>query len=104
MATAEADFLALPQSISRIEFFGPQPLHGEPVATTVRIVELEPRSVRADLELTWQGTVYVRITGWVDRRFDSDPPLWLMLREPEHHLLASAQPGGYVAVEERWKD
>ena len=104
MATAESDFLALPQSIDRIEFFGPQPPPGEMVATTVRIVEVEPRTVRADLELTWNGSLCVRITGWVDRRFDSDPPLWLMLREPEHHLLATPTPKGYVAVEERWSD
>jgi acyl transferase domain-containing protein len=104
MATAESDFLALPQSIERIEFFGPQPPAGEMVTTTVRIVELEPRTVRADLELSWNGAITVRITGWVDRRFDSDPELWLMLREPEHHLLASPTANGYVAVEERWKD
>jgi hypothetical protein len=104
MATAESDFLALPQSIERIEFFGPQPPAGETVTTTVRIVELEPRTVRADLELSWNGALTVRITGWVDRRFDSDPELWLMLREPEHHLLASPTANGYVAVEERWRD
>ena len=92
MATAESDFLALPQSIERIEFFGPQPPAGELVTTTVRIVELEPWTVRADLELSWNGALVVRITGWVDRRFDSDPELWLMLREPEHHLLASPPP------------
>ncbi|HEV3265481.1 MAG TPA: beta-ketoacyl synthase N-terminal-like domain-containing protein [Acidimicrobiales bacterium] len=104
MATAESDFLALPQSIDRIEFFGPQPPPGAMVATTVRIVEVQPRTVRADLELIWNGSLCVRITGWVDRRFDSDPPLWLMLRESEHHLLASPTPKGYVAVEERWSD
>ncbi|HWE69674.1 MAG TPA: beta-ketoacyl synthase N-terminal-like domain-containing protein [Acidimicrobiales bacterium] len=104
MATAESEFLALPQSIERIEFFGSQPPIGEPVATTVRIVDLGPRTMRADLELVWNGSVTVRITGWVDRRFDSDPPLWLMLREPEDHLLASPTASGYLAVEERWGD
>jgi acyl transferase domain-containing protein len=104
MATAESEFLALPQSIERIEFFGRQPPVGETVATTVRIVDLGPRTMRADLELVWNGSVVVRITGWVDRRFDSDAPLWLMLREPEDHLLASPTASGYVAVEERWGD
>jgi hypothetical protein len=104
MATAESDFLALPQSIERIEFFGPQPPAGEMTSATVRIAELGPRTMRADLELLWHGSLIVRITGWVDRRFDSDPPLWLMLRQPEHHLLASPTARGYVAVEERWSD
>jgi hypothetical protein len=104
MATVAQDFLALPQSIERIERFGPQPPAGAAVATTVRITELTDRTVRADLELVWQGEVHVRITGWVDRRFDSDEALWRMLREPEHHLLATPQPSGPVAVEERWRD
>ena len=104
MATAEADFLALPQSIERIELFGPPPPPGEIIPTTVRIVELDARTVRADLELIHDDRVAVRITGWVDRRFDSDAALWLMLREPEHHLLASPIGAGYVAVEERWRD
>jgi hypothetical protein len=104
MATADQDFLALPQSIERIERFGPPPPVGAVVPMTVRIVELTDRTVKADLELLWDGAVNVRITGWVDRRFDSDEPLWLMLREPEHHLLATALPSGVVAVEERWRD
>ena len=104
MASADQDFLALPQSIDRIERFGPPPPHGSLVTTTVRITELTPRTVRADLELSQDGAVTVRITGWVDRRFDSDESLWLMLREPEHHLLATPLPSGVVAVAERWRD
>ena len=79
MATADADFLALPQSIERIEWFGPRPPDGERVSTTVRIADLDDRTVRADLELVWDGSVVTRIAGWVDRRFDSDPQLWCML-------------------------
>ncbi len=104
MATADADFLALPQSIERIEFFGPPLPPGTMVDTTVRIVDLDARTVRADLELGVHDRVAVRITGWVDRRFDSDADLWLMLRQPEHHLLATPIDAGYVAVEERWRD
>src|SRR5262249_37489702 len=70
----------------------------------VRIRELTDRTVRADLELVHDGAVCIRITGWVDRRFDSDEPLWQMLREPEHHLLATPLESGVVAVEERWRD
>jgi acyl transferase domain-containing protein len=104
MATAESNFLALPQSIDSIEFFGIQPPPGEIVDTFVRITELGPRTMRADFELVWNGSVVVRIGGWLDRRFDSDAPLWQMLREPEHHLLASPTETGYLAVEERWID
>ena len=104
MATSPIDFIALPQSIDRIEYFGPQPPPGETVTTKVRIVDLQPRTLRSDLELIWNGAVVVRITGWVDRRFDSDPPLLLMHREPEHRLVATQTGEGYLAVEERWGD
>ncbi len=105
MATAEADFLALPQSIESIELFGPPLPVGAHVDTTVRITDLDARTVRADLELRDEhDRVAVRIIGWVDRRFDSDADLWLMLRQPEHHLLATPTEPGYVAVEERWRD
>jgi phosphopantetheinyl transferase (holo-ACP synthase) len=71
----------------------------------VRITGLEDRTVRADLELVdVDGRVAVRITGWVDRRFDSDPPLWEMLRHPEQHLVGTVAPAGFVVVDERWRD
>jgi phosphopantetheinyl transferase len=60
--------------------------------------------VGADLELVEDGRLRTRITNWVDRRFDSDPDLWAMLRDPEERLLASPRPGGYVLVTERWPD
>ncbi|MDD9370590.1 MAG: 4'-phosphopantetheinyl transferase superfamily protein, partial [Acidimicrobiales bacterium] len=104
MATATSDFLALPQSIERIDLFRALP-QGRRYATRVRITGFDDRTVRADLELIDDdGCVAVRITGWVDRRFDSDPPLWDMLRDPETHLLGTVAPAGFVVVDERWKD
>ena len=104
MATATSDFLALPQSIERIDLFRALP-PGRRYATRVRITGFDDRTVRADLELVDDdGRVAVRITGWVDRRFDSDPPLWDMLRDPETHLLGTVAPAGFVVVDERWKD
>ncbi|HEX5367627.1 MAG TPA: beta-ketoacyl synthase N-terminal-like domain-containing protein [Acidimicrobiales bacterium] len=104
MATASSDFLALPQSIERVELFGPLPPAGARLAVSVRIAELSERTVRADLELVHGGRVVVRIDGWVDRRFDSDAELWRMCREPEHHLLSTVGPGGILVVDERWRD
>jgi acyl transferase domain-containing protein len=104
MATAHSNFLGLPQSIERIEFFEDQPSAGDAVDVTVRITEVSQRSTTADIELLRSGSVVTRITGWVNRRFDSDPPLWRMLREPDRHLVSSAFAPGLVAVEERWRD
>jgi hypothetical protein len=58
----------------------------------------------ADLELLHEGGVFARITRWVDRRFDSDEPLWTSLRDPERLLVASPVGEDFVAVEERWSD
>jgi acyl transferase domain-containing protein len=104
MASASSDFLALPQSIDGIDYFGPQPSPGDVVETKVRITELTARTMSADLELLCEGGVFARITRWVDRRFDSDESLWTSLRDPEHLLVASPVGEDVVAVEERWSD
>jgi hypothetical protein len=104
MATSSSDFLALPQSIDRIEFLGRRPAPGAMVETKVRITELTDRTMSADLELLHAGAVCARITRWVDRRFDSDAPLWTSLRHPERLLVASPVGEDFVAVEERWSD
>jgi hypothetical protein len=70
----------------------------------VRISELTDRTMSADLELLHEGGVFARITRWVDRRFDSDEPLWTSLRHPERLLVASPVGEEFVAVEERWSD
>jgi hypothetical protein len=104
MASASSDFLALPQSIDGIDYFGPPPSPGDMVETKVRITELTGRTMSADLELLHEGGVFARITKWVDRRFDSDAPLWTSLRDPEQLLVASPVGEDFVAVEERWGD
>jgi phosphopantetheinyl transferase len=103
MMNAERDFLALPHAIERIEWFGPLPV-GARVAVRVRIVAFDDQIVRADLELTHQGSVLVRITGSVDRRFESDPNLFEMALQPDHRILATMTPHGFAVVDERWRD
>src|SRR5262249_44950640 len=89
--------------IDRVELFAPFPADGAAVETFVKITALDDRSVRADLQLVHEGQVLVRITGWEDRRFDSDAPLWAMLRDPDRHLLATIEPDGFAIVDERWR-
>jgi phosphopantetheinyl transferase len=103
MENVDRDFLALPESIERIELFQPLPV-GARVTTRVRDATLGDRTVRANLELLHGGAVAVRVTGWVSRRFESDPHLWEMLRFPEQRLLATITPQGFAVVDERWRD
>ena len=69
-------FRRCPSRLSASSGSGRGPPDGERASTTVRIADLDHRTVRADLELVWAGSVVTRIAGWVDRRFDSDPQLW----------------------------
>jgi phosphopantetheinyl transferase (holo-ACP synthase) len=103
-ATAEDNFLALPLSIERIELFGPFPGRGERLDAVVLIRSVDERMVRCDMELVQDDHVLVKVTGWIDRRFDSDEQLWEMVRYPEREPISSFAPAGYAMVTERWRD
>lgn len=104
MISTQQDRLALPVSIDELAFYGPQPPHGDGVDAQVRITDLDPGRVRADHELRHDGRLWCRITGWEDRRFQSDDLLWPMFVHPEHNLLTEPQRGGWELVRERWPD
>ena len=53
------------------------------------------RSV-ADLMLAKNGRVWARISGWEDRRFDTDPRLWEVMLRPETNVLADTKPEGFA--------
>ncbi|MBE7324086.1 polyketide synthase dehydratase domain-containing protein [Nocardioides sp. Y6] len=103
-ARADRDRLVLPTSVDSFAFFGEHPPAGAMVDCVVNCTELAESHVRADLELTVDGRVWCRITGWEDRRFQSDDRLFTLLREPGDHLLALPQPGGWFLVAEGWPD
>ncbi len=99
----DRDRLVLPTSLDRIRYFGPHPAPGTRVECIVNITHLDATTARADLELTVDGTLWVRIEGWEDRRFQTDDGMFVMLRNPRL-LLAEPQPGGWMLITERWHD
>ncbi len=103
-ARVAQDRLVLPTSVEEFAFFGEHPAPGTRVRCVVNTTEIAEQHVRADLELTVEGRVWCRITGWEDRRFQSDERLFTLLREPGEHLLARPQPGGWFLVSEGWPD
>jgi phosphopantetheinyl transferase len=104
LVTEEVNSYCLPQSIDRIELYGPLP-PGERFTNRVRITDLQPRTVTADLELTDRtGTVVARILGSTVRRFNSDGHLWGVSRFPATNPLSTRLPSGVVVVDERWRD
>jgi phosphopantetheinyl transferase (holo-ACP synthase) len=98
-----ADRLAMPVRVERIALLSAAPAVGTRVACRVRMRHVGDQSVRADLELTSSTGAYARITGWEDRRFDSDDPVWRVLMYPERNALAEpAGDGGHVVAREHW--
>jgi phosphopantetheinyl transferase len=98
METATRDRLAMPVGVERIRFFAPHPRAGAMIDCDVTIRALEERRVVADLQLYG----WCEITGWEDRRFDTDDRLWDVLIWPEHHSL-SANLQDFVLFEDTYR-
>ena len=62
-----------------------------------------PRSPRT---CSWStsGRVWAELTGWQDRRFDTDPGIRAVDRFPGDEHALHARPGGWTLVHERWPD
>jgi acyl transferase domain-containing protein/phosphopantetheinyl transferase len=103
MAKNEANRMALPVHIDKIDFYGPRPEAGERFACDVRIRKQDERSVVADLTLTQDGEVWAKITGWEDRRFDTDARLWNVMLHPERHALAAPDLEGFTLFDDTYR-
>ncbi|MEV5800005.1 beta-ketoacyl synthase N-terminal-like domain-containing protein [Streptomyces collinus] len=104
MATRTERTVVFPVQIRHLRFHGPQPAPGTPVTCLLRVTSLTDTVLEADAELTTDGRVWARLTGWQDRRFDNDPRTRPVERFPERHTLSEARPGGWALVHERWPD
>ncbi|MEU2063971.1 beta-ketoacyl synthase N-terminal-like domain-containing protein [Streptomyces sp. NPDC013455] len=104
MATRTERTVVFPVRLGEARFHGPHPAPGTGVHCVLRITSLTDTLLEADAELTVGGRVWARLTGWQDRRFDNDPTTRPVERFPERHTLATAMPGGWALVHERWPD
>ncbi|MDE0914163.1 MAG: beta-ketoacyl synthase N-terminal-like domain-containing protein [Planctomycetota bacterium] len=84
----ETDRMALPVRVEKVNFFGPPPAVGTEFDCTTRIHSCGERQVIGDIELVRDGRVHARLEGWEDRRFESNPREWPVIRYPERNLLA----------------
>ncbi|WP_110180681.1 4'-phosphopantetheinyl transferase superfamily protein [Nocardioides solisilvae] len=100
----DRDRMVLPTTMDSITYHGPHPAPGTLVDCVAHCTELTDDAVRADLELLVDGVLWCRIEGWEDRRFQSDDRLFRVLKQPQPHLLAQPQPGGWMLVREGWPD
>ncbi len=97
MAAVEVDRFAMPIKIRRIEFFGPQPTSGE-LTCQVRVERLRPQDALSHFELSRDATVWARVEGWENWRFESDSKLWDFMRDSGRCAL-SDQRGTYTWLE-----
>lgn len=95
------DQTVLPTGIERVTFHGPAPT-GD-VQCTAWIREVTGQTMVADAELTVDGVLWCRITGWTTRRFTTDDRIWQVKLKPGTELL-STQDGEWLRVTENWSD
>ncbi|WP_333473226.1 beta-ketoacyl synthase N-terminal-like domain-containing protein [Lolliginicoccus lacisalsi] len=93
-----------PVGMDRIEFHGHHPAPGSIVECTILIREVTHQFITADIQMIADGAVWAQITGWQDRRFDSNPAIRATDCEPEHNTLATLHQEGWAEVAEMWPD
>ncbi|GAA3463211.1 acyl transferase domain-containing protein [Saccharothrix longispora] len=93
-----------PVRFDRIAFHGPPPPAHAELHCHVRITAVTGTAVTADVQLSLGDRVWVEITGWTDRRFDTDPNIRAVDRFPGAHTLSTLHDEGWAEVHERWPD
>jgi 3-oxoacyl-(acyl-carrier-protein) synthase len=95
------DQTVLPTGIEQVSFHGPAPT-GD-VHCTAWIRSVTAQEMVADAELTVNGELWCRITGWTTRRFTTDDRIWQVKLKPGTEML-SARDAEWLRVEEKWAD
>ncbi|MEW9528416.1 beta-ketoacyl synthase N-terminal-like domain-containing protein [Microbispora sp. NPDC049125] len=94
----------LPVHLDLMRLYGPFPEPGTQVECHVRVARIDDDSVEADIQLCYDGRVWAELQGWRNRRFDNHPETQAVENFPEYRALSREQPGGWVALFERWGD
>jgi len=95
------DQTVLPTGIEQVSFHGPVPT-GD-VHCTAWIRSVTAQEMVADAELTVNGELWCRITGWTTRRFTTDDRIWQVKLRPGTEML-STKDSEWLKVQENWSD
>src|SRR5262249_21066817 len=101
MVMLPGDRLVLPMRIDCIDFFGPTPAVGTELECSVRFDRVTETEARGDIELVHGGSVWSRLVGFTDRRFETPDALFPAMLMPEENHLAERR-AGYWILHEQW--
>ncbi|HEY2834221.1 MAG TPA: beta-ketoacyl synthase N-terminal-like domain-containing protein [Sporichthyaceae bacterium] len=95
--------LVFPIGMRAIRFHAPAPAPGVQVSCHIRIVECSEETLAADVQLCVPGpggrdVVWAEVSGWRDRRFDSDAASLPVERCVERNAHGTVQPDGWVLM------
>lgn len=92
------DRLAMPVRVASLELFGPPLAPPARAACHVRARRFGAEDVSADIVVVHEGRLHCRITGWEDRRFDTDERSFALLRGPDRHVLSELSSEGVATL------
>jgi len=96
IAASDEDKLAMPKGLESVRFFGPAPQVGAELDCRLRVTHTDERTIVGDAELTRDGKLWCRITGWADHRFKTGPKVWEVMRLPHTSVVSERQDGFWI--------
>lgn len=79
-----------PFRLNGLDIFGPRPPVGAPIGCTAQIGLVGDQLVRSDIELTTaDGTLWMRLEGWEDKRFDVPEHLHALILSDSDRMVSS---------------
>ncbi|MFI6094404.1 beta-ketoacyl synthase N-terminal-like domain-containing protein [Lentzea sp. NPDC051213] len=95
------DQTVLPTGIEQVSFHGPVPTGDVHCTAWIRAVTAQ--EMVADAELTVNGALWCRISGWTTRRFTTDDRIWQVKLRPGTEMLSTPNEE-WLRVKENWAD
>ena len=86
----ERGFLIFPYKLDELDLYGPLLSPGEVVTCRAHIQLMGEQQVRSTLEIVRDdGTVWARLVGWEDRRFDLPLSMFQLMLEPSQAVVSA---------------
>lgn len=99
----DSDCLAMPISVDKIGFFGPDQAVGEEFDCQVFVRHLDGTSCLSDLQLVDDhGQVMITMEGWQTRRYQMDRSFFLQTKQVEKHLVCEELDAGPVLFHDHY--